>query len=522
MQTHVKDKNEILIDTPLPQAPQVEVKKITRGRSMFRIPTSRVSLALIVLFQGLISLLTLHNTAFQDEALYLLAGRQIFNGWVGLPHVSVPWGYYFSGYPYVYPVIGGVLDMLGGVALARMFSLLCMIGLTLSVYYVTKQLFDQVSAILAAALFASQGTVLFLGQLATYDALCLLFLGLATVLAIRISIARRPWAILGIGPLLTLAFLAKYAALLFAPIPLALLFCYSIERQGWRKMLDRMGLALFSLIVTGVITYLNFDKEALHGLINTTTNRDGIIVVKTSALVLAQHVVTLGGVGLALGLLGLLLVSRRRFPIALALFGAALLAPAYHIYKGELISLHKHIAFSMFFVMPLVGYAVARISDFRPNRALGRYWLAGLAIYLFIFSLGVQQAQSLYSDWPPSNNLTYALKTQVRSGVGRYLAEDFDVSRYYLQNTTSLWQWSSLDFFAYTDKQGHYLVGNAAYHAAIQDGYFDLIELNFGYRADVAGFVYHELSASKKYALVAKVPLSNSYGTGYYWIWRKK
>src|SRR6266705_738653 len=153
MQTHVKDKNESLVDTPLPQ---VAVKKITKGRSMVWVSTSRLSLSLIVLFQGLISLLTLHNTAFQDEALYLLAGRQIFNGWVGLPHVSVPWGYYFSGYPYVYPVIGGVLDMLGGVALARMFSLLCMIGLTLSVYYVTKRLFDQFSAILAAALFASQ------------------------------------------------------------------------------------------------------------------------------------------------------------------------------------------------------------------------------------------------------------------------------------------------------------------------------------------------------------------------------
>src|SRR5438067_2008168 len=109
----------------------VAVKEITRGRSTARVPTARLSLALIVLLQGLISLLTLQNTAFQDEALYLLAGRQIFNGWVGLPHVSIRWGYYFSGYPYAYPLIGGVLDTLGGVELARMFSLLCMMALTL-------------------------------------------------------------------------------------------------------------------------------------------------------------------------------------------------------------------------------------------------------------------------------------------------------------------------------------------------------------------------------------------------------
>ncbi len=287
-------------------------------------------------------------------------------------------------------------------------------------------------------------------------------------------------------------------------------------------MFVRIGLALSSLIVTSVVTYLKFDEEALHGLINTTTNRDSIIVVKTPALVLAHDVIILGGVGLALGLLGLLLVSWRRLPIGLVLFGASLLAPAYHIYKGEIISLHKHMAFSMFFVMPLVGYAVARISDYRPKLSLGRYWLAGLAIYLFIFSLGIQQAQNLYSEWAPSSNLTYVMQTQVRLDVGRYLAEDFDVCRYYMRDTTDLWQWNSLDFFDYTDKQGHYLVGKPAYHAAIQAGYFDLIELSFGYNPNFAGFIYQELLASKKYDLIEKIPYQDFFGSGYFWIWRKR
>jgi len=35
-------------------------------------------------------------------------------------------------------------------------------------------------------------------------------------------------------------------------------------------------------------------------------------------------------------------------------------------------------------------------------------------------------------------------------------------------------------FFEYTDKQGHYYVGNEAYVKAINDGYFDLIELDYG------------------------------------------
>jgi 4-amino-4-deoxy-L-arabinose transferase-like glycosyltransferase len=500
---------------------KVAVKEITRERFTIKIPAPRLSLSLIVLFQGFISLITLHNTAFQDEALYLLAGRQIFSSWVGLPYLAVHWDYYFSGYPYIYPVIGGVLDMLGGVELARMFSLLCMMGVTVCMYYVTKHLFDQNSAILAAALFASQGTVLFLGRLATYDALCLLLIALAVALAVHVSMARTPWTILGIGPLLILAVLAKYAALLFAPVPLAILLWCSLARQGWKKMFIRMGLALWSLIVASVVAYLIFDKEALHGIFATTLNRDSIIVVRTPALVLAQQVVILGGLALALGLLGLILIDRRRLLIALLLFGASLLAPAYHIYHGELVSLHKHVAFSMFFVMPLAGYAVTRISGYRPNLSLGRYWFVGLAICLITFSFGVQQAQNLYSDWPSSTGLIYAMRTQVRLGSGRYLAEDFDVCRYYLQNTTDLWQWSSLDFFDYTDKEGHYLVDKAAYRAAIDEGYFDLVELSFGYNADAASFIYRTMLASKRYSLVTKVPLSNTFGSGYYWIWRK-
>ncbi len=532
-----------MIETSSPQH-SVETKKITRKSLLANVPMSRWSLPLILTFQALLSWILLRNTAFQDEALYLFAGRQVIDGWLGLPHFPVEWASFLSGYAYFYPVIGGALAMLGGVELARMFSLLCMMGVTVSVYYVTKRIFDYNSATLAAALFAFQGPVLFLGRLATYDALCLLLIALAVVLALHVSLARRPWAILGTGPLLVLAILAKFAGLLFVPIPFAMLIWCSLERQGWRKMLVRLGMALCSLAVTSVIAYVTLDKAALHAVSASTTSRD--VIVKTAPLFLIQDIVTLGGVAFALGLLGVVLDGRRRLPIGLLLFGSSLLAPAYHIYKGELISLHKHLAFSMFFVMPLAGYAVARISGFldsspisaqniallnqaevapisasRRNLSFGRYLLPGLAICLITFSLGIQQAQSLYGAWAPSTNLTYAMRTQVRLASGRYLAEDFDVCRYYLQDVTELWQWHSLDFFDYTDKQQHYHVGKDAYRAAINEGYFALIELSYGYDASLAVFIDQQLRASKKYQLIDRIPNSNSYGTGYFWIWRK-
>jgi 4-amino-4-deoxy-L-arabinose transferase-like glycosyltransferase len=497
---------------------QITTRKVTRTHILANISLSQLSLPFILLLQGVTSLLALRNTAFQDEALYLLAGRQIFNSWIGGPHFLEPYGLYFSGYPSFYPVIGGVLDILGGVELARLFSLICMLGVTACVYSITRHLFDRGNALVAATLFASLAPVLFLGRLATYDALCMLLIASAMILAMRVSIARTPWTALAIGPLLFLAVMAKYAGLLFVPTVFCTLIWCSLKEQGWWKMLAHIGLTFFSFAVIGVITFIYMDKTVLTGLGFTTTNR--VSFIKTSPIMLLQHIAVLGGIIFALALLGLVFSGRHRI-MGLLLYGSALLAPAYHIYKGELVSLEKHVAFSMFFIVPLAALAITRLAGYQQNRSVGRYWLAGLAICLIVFSLGLQQAQNMYSGWATSSNLIALYKSQVRLGSGRYLAEDFEVSRYYLQNVCYPWQWSSLDYFTYTDKQKHVLFGESAYHSAIQEGYFDLVELSYGYNAQLAVFIENELRASKKYDLIARIPYHNAYGDGYYWMWRK-
>ncbi len=140
-----------MIETSLPQR-SVKTKTITRKRQLTDLTMSRWSLPLILAFQALLSWIMLQNTAFQDEALYVHAGEQLWQHWLnGLPLVD-PYSYYFSGYPYVYPIIGGALDMVGGLELVRSFSLVCMLITTACGYYVTKQLFDQKSAVFAAML----------------------------------------------------------------------------------------------------------------------------------------------------------------------------------------------------------------------------------------------------------------------------------------------------------------------------------------------------------------------------------
>src|SRR5215469_6989070 len=187
------------------ESPPLIIKESTGSYSDFKHIRSRLPLPLILLLQAISSLFALRNTAFQDEALYVLAGREIVLHWMGKMSYVEPYGLYFSGYPSFYPVIAGLLDFLGGLEAARLFSLLCMLIVTTCVYFMTIQFFDRKSALIAAFLFACEGSVLFLGRLATFDALCLCLLALAVMLSLRASKTTSTRALLALGPLLLLA-----------------------------------------------------------------------------------------------------------------------------------------------------------------------------------------------------------------------------------------------------------------------------------------------------------------------------
>src|SRR5258708_4001676 len=394
---NAKSEDEIVIETSSPQQ-SLETKTITRKPQLTDLMMSRWLLPLILAFQALISWLLLQNTAFQDEALYVYAGGQVWRHWLhGLPLLD-PYNYYFSGYLYVYPIIAGPLDMVGGLELVRLFSLVCMLMVTACGYYVTKQLFSQKSAVFAAIFLVCQGPVLFLSRLATYDALCLCLLAVGMALAVKASLAQRPWWALGIGPLLVLAFFTKYAGLLFIPSILATLALCTLLRRGWRSMLVRGTLGVLSLAVVGTLAamvVIHFDPTMLQGIAFTTTNRHTFGV--DSRLGLVENVVEMVGLSFSVGLAGLVFSRKKHLLIALLLLGSALLVPAYHIDKAELISLDNHLGYSMFFVLPVAGYALASLSGFRQSFSSRRYWLPRGANFLVLFPIVSHLPHHIYS-----------------------------------------------------------------------------------------------------------------------------
>jgi hypothetical protein len=114
-------------------------------------------LVAILAVQMIISLrLVGANTAFQDEALYLWAGHL---EWAHVLHGTPipPFSSFFSGAPVIYPPLAALADTIGGLAGARVLSLVFMLGSTTLLWAIADRLFGRRAAFFAAALFAVLG-----------------------------------------------------------------------------------------------------------------------------------------------------------------------------------------------------------------------------------------------------------------------------------------------------------------------------------------------------------------------------
>ena len=205
------------------------------------------------------------------------------------------------------------------------------------------------------------------------------------------------------------------------------------------------------------------------------------------------------------------------------LFGASWLAPVYHIYAREPVSLDKHIAYGLFFAVPLAGYALAWLSGY-ARQSLSTsdrgYWVAGCVAVLAVFTLGLHQSQVLYGEWANTSGLSYALHTQLRNGSGRIMAEDIEVARFDAKNVSQEWQWNSFYYPFYVTPSKQQLFGDPALIQAVKDRYYDLVELSFNYFPDKAYFLAQQMAVTRNYDLIAVIPFKNSYGKGHFFLWR--
>jgi hypothetical protein len=437
------------------------------------------------------------RTAFGDEALYLSAGHLEWSHW--LHGTQIPaYPTWFSGAPVIYPPIGAIANSLGGLAAARLLSLVFMLAATSLVWgTATRLLADKRVAFFAAALFAALAPTLHLGSYATYDAPALLLLAAATWCAAGAqgsrNAARR---MIAAGMLLALANATKYATTLYDPTVLCVTILSSWPEAGWKVALRRAAFlagtaaaALAGLLALGGPGYLT-------GISLTTTGR--VHGTDTASLVLTDAWSWTAVVVVPAVVAAVVCAVRRRWPQALLLAVLALsglLAPADQARIQTTTSLDKHVDFGAWFAAIAAGYLLSSLSRRRVVLAVS------LAALIPVTSTDMAQAQAMI-DWPDVTGLVTVVRPMTTHG-GHFLVETTDVLQYYLPNTT--WrQWTSTQ----NDNPEYY-------QQAIARHYFSVVVLSFNQTLATDYAIALDLSATSGYQLAAKV----SSGKTVFYVW---
>jgi putative flippase GtrA len=479
----------------------------------------------VLAVQAVLSLrLVWSNTAFLDEATYLYVGHVELAHW--LTGSSVPvYPTYLSGAPVIYPPLAALTDDIGGLAAARILSLCFMLGATSLLWGTTARLADRRSAFFAAAIFAALGPTQYLGAFATYDAMALFLMAAAAWCAVAArDHADSTWLVLAGAGLLALANATKYASGLFDPVIIVLAGLSVARRRGVKPAWLRGGyLAVSSIGLIGVLLAIG-GPLYVTGILSTTLARANggasPVLVLTDAAKWIGLVCLLGALAVAVAWF----CRQDRFQIAIfmVLAMAGLLAPLNQARILTTTSLSKHVDFGAWFAAAAAGYAIARLSAI-GRRKLVHSTTAAVAVVTIALPAGLigkEQAGNFFQIWPNSSTVTRTLASLTRSHPGNYLAEDYDVTAYYLHNSIPWQRWYNTWYFRYAlPRTAHSLVGLPAYRAAIRNHYFSLIILDFGDTAGVDSSITQDMRSYGGYHVVAEARYWDKFGKGQFTIW---
>jgi 4-amino-4-deoxy-L-arabinose transferase-like glycosyltransferase len=479
----------------------------------------------ILAVQAVLSLrLVWSNTAFQDEALYLWAGRMEWAHWLhGTPIPAFPT--YFSGAPVIYPVLGAVANSIGGLAGARMLSLCFMLGATALLWNTTSRLFDNRAGFFAAALFAVLGPTLKLGAFATFDAMSLFLIALAAWCVVRAGSRRDAtrW-MLAATCALVLGNATTYSSGIFDPVVIALAFLVAIPQPGGKSAKTRAAEILTYSAALLIALVKIAGSWYIRGIKQTVLNR---AAASDPAWLVLHDAWTWTGLVVILSVIAILTAAiaaqeRSRVAILTVLAGSALLVPIEQARIHTATSLDKHADIGAWFAAIAAGYVVSKLSRLPKRPVLNAAVTSVCAVALTIPAvMGFAQGRALFAKWPNATDFITAFRPIADQTTGPMLVETPSLAEYYLPAGTQWQRWSSTYDIMRPDGIGFGAgVGQTlkpgVYAGLIARGWFTLVVLDGAARsldtqieADLAGNpAYHEVAQP-------------SYGTRHYRIWER-
>lgn len=476
------------------------------------------------------------DTAFEDEATYLWAGHLEWVHWLhGTPVPHFP--AYFSGAPVIYPPIGALADSIGGLTTARILSLIFMLGATTLLWGVTTRLYRRRAAFFAAALFAILGPTLHLGAFATYDAMSLFLVALASWLVISAEDRGDATGRMVIaGLVLALANATAYSSVLFDPVVALLVPLTAFPEPGRRTAFRRLSIFLVVLITPLLLGLLIGGSSYVGGIERTTLDRvpgaASPLTVLTDSWSWAGLIVVVAACGVVISVVRH--QGRTRTWLLAVLTLAAILGPLDQARLDTVASLNKHVGLGAWFAAIAAGYAVDWFVAAAPagrNRVL----TCGACVVALAFpvSLGASQSWAFSTGWPNSTSFIAILRPLVNNSHGHLLIEDPTIAEYYLHSGSQWERWSSTRNIILpsgassggpSESAGVVGPGNAGtFGTKIQQDYFSLIALNFADTTSLDLTIAGDLRHNSRYRKIDVVPYGIEIppiGQGTYVIWK--
>jgi 4-amino-4-deoxy-L-arabinose transferase-like glycosyltransferase len=491
----------------------------------------------VLAVQAVLSIRLVHaDTAFEDEATYLWAGHLEWAHWLHgtpIPHFPA----YFSGAPVIYPPIAALADSIGGLTAARILSLIFMLGATTLLWGVTSRLYGRRAAFFAAALFAVLGPTLHLGAFATYDAMSLFLVALASWLVITAGDQEDATGRMVIaGLVLALANATAYTSALFDPIVVLLVPLTAFPKPGRKVAFRRIWIFVVVLVTPLLLGLLIGGSSYLGGIKRTTLAR---VPGAASPLAVLDDSWSWAGLIVVVAVCAVVISGfthqgRVRTWLLAVLTLAAILGPLDQARLDTVASLNKHVGLGAWFAAIAAGYAVDWFVAAAPagrNRILT--CSACVVALAFPISLGASQSWAFEKSWANSTSFIAILRPLVDNSTGHLLIEDPTIAEYYLPAGSDWERFSSTRNIVLpsgassggpSQSAGVVGAGNAGtYGTKIAQNYFSLVALNFADTTSLDLTIAADLRRNSNYRKIDVIPYGIEIppiGQGTYIIWK--
>ncbi|BFV57380.1 DUF3824 domain-containing protein [Kitasatospora sp. CMC57] len=451
--------------------------------------------------------LRLNSAAHPDEAAVMIGGRQ---QWQHLLHdtpVTTHLLDHFPGAVWLYPPMAGAATDASGVFGPRVLSLVFALIATALLYALTRRLFNERTAICAAAAYAVLQSTVVVGFYAAPDALAVMLVALAAWIVVathRLPVATVLLAV----PVTALAVTASYAAVVTLPALLGLALITAWPHRGVPPSVLRVlllaagtgGLLAVLGSLSGVTDWLSPERgtQELGPILTATAQWSGLFTVLACAGAIAyarrermnEAPDTSPGTAAR---------RRRRIVLGITLCAAALLIPAGYLYLHSSGVMFRQLGYGMLLAAPLAGVGITRLVG-----AHFRHPQLGILVWVALLALGLDQAALRFQNGPDSGRLMGVLRANV-TAEGRFLTEIEGLPEYYLGGVTKPDQWVSARAGTdYQDQAGVKHRGLEGSTAAIKDGWFNLVVLDSTAPAATDRALSEAVRANGRYRLIAQ------------------